>query len=187
MITPRGNLWNFIWDINCDRTECWVDQFIIVWDGRHWVPRKFTWEWSTYQAWEWIEIDWINNTISIDNQYDWFSNYVNKEQMKEEIKKEVEAECAEIIKMAQEALAKAEEVAANNPEKVKFINFQMDGDKETVISDDFITDETDVIITWLSGEPNWILEAYVDNWKVTIRSSENENGRVRLRVSKPLN
>lgn len=83
-----------------------------------------------------------------------------------------------------EALEKAEEIAKDNPEEVRFILVQMDWDTETTYENSWITHDADVIQTWISWEPNGIVETYVGDWYVTIKSSENENGIVRLRMSK---
>lgn len=102
--------------------------------------------------------------------------------LEEQIKKEYD----EMMVKIEEAMKKAEEIAANNPEKVKFILVQMDWDKETTAYDSFITEETDATETWLSGSPNGIVEIYVSNGSVTLKSTENESGVVRLRLSKPI-
>lgn len=86
-----------------------------------------------------------------------------------------------------EALERAEELAKDNPEVVRFALVQMDWDTETTFEHEFITADSDVIQTWISWEPNGIVETYVWDWYVTIRSNENETWIVRLRISKAKN
>ena len=90
----------------------------------------------------------------------------------------------EIMEQVQELLEEAEQLAEDNPEVVRFLLVQMDWDKETTVSNEWIDEETDVTPTWLSWSPNGIIEHYVGNWYVTVKSSENETGIVRLRLSK---
>lgn len=90
----------------------------------------------------------------------------------------------EMMAKIDEALEKAEELARDNPEEVRFLLVQMDWDTETTVSNSWISSDSDVIQTWISWEPNGIVETYVWDWYVTIRSSENENWIVRLRLSK---
>lgn len=104
-------------------------------------------------------------------------------QVLEELKKFKE-DFDEMMEKIDEALEKAEELAEDNPEEVRFLLVQMDGDTETTVTNAWIDAETDVTPTWLSWSPNGIIEHYVDNGSVTIRSSENETGIVRLRLSK---
>ena len=101
------------------------------------------------------------------------------------IREDLEREISEAEERIDQALERAEEIAAANPEKVKFITFQMDWDKSTTIYDDFITSDSDVILTWISWEPSGIVETYVNTWYVEVRSSEDETWTVRLRISKP--
>lgn len=101
------------------------------------------------------------------------------------LKEELESEIEEAEEKIDEAVAKVEEVAASNPEKVKFITIQMDGDTSTTVYDDFITADSDVILTRISWEPSWIIETYVNTGYVEVRSSEDETWTVRLRISKP--
>jgi hypothetical protein len=61
----------------------------------------------------------------------------------------------------------------------------MDGDTSTTVYDDFITADSDVILTRISWEPSWIIETYVNTGYVEVRSSEDETWTVRLRISKP--
>ena len=98
----------------------------------------------------------------------------------EEIKREYD----EMLETLNEAIETAQQIAADNPEIVRFALVQMDGDTSTTFEDSFITTDSDVIQTWISWSPNGIIETYVWDWFVTITSSENENGIVRLRISK---
>lgn len=81
-------------------------------------------------------------------------------------------------------LERAEELARDNPEVVRFLLVQMDWDKETTVENSWIDAETDATPTWISWSPNGIVEFYVWDGYVTVRSSENESGIVRLRLSK---
>lgn len=90
----------------------------------------------------------------------------------------------EMMEKIDEALEKAEELARDNPEEVRFILVQMDWDTETTVENPWITSGSDAIQTWISWSPNGIIETYVWDGFVTIRSNENENGIVRLRLSK---
>lgn len=89
-----------------------------------------------------------------------------------------------MTEQVEELLEEAEQLAEDNPEVVRFLLVQMDWDTETTVSNEWVDEETDVTPTWLSGSPNWIVEYYVGNGYVTVRSSENETGIVRLRLSK---
>lgn len=89
-----------------------------------------------------------------------------------------------MMEKVNEALEKAEEIAKDNPEEVRFILVQMDWDTETTYENSWITQDTDATQTWISWEPNGIVEIYVGDWYVTVRSSENESWIVRLRMSK---
>ena len=59
------------------------------------------------------------------------------------------------------AIEAAEAAAADNPEIVRFLLVQMDGDTETTVNNSWIDAETDATPTWLSGTPNGIVEFYV--------------------------
>ena len=96
----------------------------------------------------------------------------------------IEEEYQEMLETLNEAIEKAEEIAADNPEIVRFMLVQMDGDTETTVNNEWITSETDATPTWINWSPNWIVELYVGDWYITIRSSENETWIVRLRLSK---
>lgn len=89
-----------------------------------------------------------------------------------------------MMEQINEALEKAEEIARDNPEEVRFLLVQMDWDTETTVENSWISADSDVIQTRISWEPHGIVETYVWDWYVTIRSSEDENGIVRLRLSK---
>lgn len=89
-----------------------------------------------------------------------------------------------MTEQVEELLEEAQQLAEDNPEVVRFLLVQMDWDKETTVNNEWIDAETDVTPTWLSGSPNGIIEHYVGNGYVTVRSSENETGIVRLRLSK---
>lgn len=104
-------------------------------------------------------------------------------QILEELEK-IKEQYDEMLETLNQAIEKAEEIAADNPEIVRFLLVQMDWDTETTVENEWITADSDVTYTWISGEPNWIVEFYVWNWYVTVRSSENENGILRLRLSK---
>ena len=89
-----------------------------------------------------------------------------------------------MTEQVEELLEEAQHLAEDNPEVVRFLLVQMDWDTETTVSNEWVDEETDVTPTWLSGSPNGIVEYYVGNGYVTVRSSENETGIVRLRLSK---
>jgi len=89
-----------------------------------------------------------------------------------------------MMEKVDEALERAEELAADNPEIVRFALVQMDWDNETTFENEFITSDSDVIQTRVSWSPNGIIETYVWDWYVTIKSNENETWIVRLRISK---
>lgn len=98
----------------------------------------------------------------------------------EEFKKDFD----EMVERIDDLFEKAEELAKDNPEEVRFALVQMDWDTETTFENNFITPDSDVTPTWLSWEPNGIIETYVWSWFVIVRSSDNENWIVRLRISK---
>ena len=56
---------------------------------------------------------------------------------------------------------------------------------EVIVEDIFITPDTDITWTWLSWKPEWLFDAYVNDWKAIIVSDKAENWRIRLRLSKP--
>ncbi len=89
-----------------------------------------------------------------------------------------------IMEEVEALLERAEELARDNPEVVRFLLVQMDWDKETTVENSWIDAETDATPTWISWSPNGIVEFYVWDGYVTVRSSENESGIVRLRLSK---
>lgn len=89
-----------------------------------------------------------------------------------------------MMEQIEEALEKAESIAKDNPEEVRFLLVQMDWDTETTVENSWISSDSDVIQTWISWEPNGIIETYVWDGYVTIKSNENENWIVRLRLSK---
>lgn len=97
---------------------------------------------------------------------------------------EFEQKMDEMTEQVEELLEEAEQLAEDNPEVVRFLLVQMDWDTETTVSNEWVDEETDVTPTWLSGSPNGIVEYYVGNGYVTVRSSEDETGIVRLRLSK---
>lgn len=102
-------------------------------------------------------------------------------EFKEDFNKEVES----IMGQVNELFDKAEELAKDNPEEVRFILVQMDWDHETTTYNEWITKDTDATPTWLSGEPNGVIEHYVGDWFITVKSDKDESGIVRLRLSKP--
>lgn len=97
---------------------------------------------------------------------------------------EIKEEYAQMIELLNEAIEAAEAAAADNPEIVRFLLIQMDWDTETTVENPWIDSETDAVPTWISGTPNGIVEFYVGEWYITVKSSENENWIVRLRLSK---
>lgn len=103
----------------------------------------------------------------------------------EHLKEEIDQEVQDAKDRADEAYNKAEAVAQANPEYLKYIYVTMDGDTSTTVYDDFITADSDVILTRISWSPSWIIETYVNTWSVEVRSSEDETWTVRLRISKP--
>lgn len=167
----KWNLWNYLLDRECLRNDCWTDEeYIIVWDWQHRVPRSYSSTWQ-YTAWDWIEIkNWV---IS-----------VKKEEIPtvDTVEEMVEDKISDAVT---EIESEIEELKLSNPEEVKFLYVQMDWDKETTENNAWITSLTDAIPTWISWSPNGIVEYYVGDWYITIRSSENENGIVRFRLSKP--
>lgn len=98
----------------------------------------------------------------------------------EEIKEEYDV----MIDALNRAIEAAEAAAADNPEIVRFLLVQMDGDTETTVNNSWIDAETDATPTWLSGTPNGIVEFYVWDGYIKVVSSENETWVVRLRLSK---
>ena len=171
MLPIRWNLWNYLLDRECIRNDCWTeDEYIIVWDWQHRVPRVYN-PWQSIQPWYRIKIvDW---KITVDTAV-----IPTTETIEEDIADALED--AWIPQMQ----ADIEELKADNPEEVRFLLVQMDGDKETTVQNAWIDDQTDATPTWISWSPNWIIEIYVGNWYITIVSSENENWVVRLRLSK---
>ena len=89
-----------------------------------------------------------------------------------------------MTEQVEDLLEEAQQLAEDNPEVVRFLLVQMDWDTETTVNNEWIDEETDVTPTWLSGSPNGIVEYYVGNGYVTVRSSDDETGIVRLRLSK---
>lgn len=89
-----------------------------------------------------------------------------------------------MTEQVEDLLEEAQQLAEDNPEVVRFLLVQMDWDTETTVNNEWIDEETDVTPTWLSGSPNGIIEYYVGNGYVTVRSSDDETGIVRLRLSK---
>lgn len=176
MLNPvKWNLWDYVVDSSCLRTDCGEEKYIIVWDWRHRVPMPFSAVWW-YTAWDGIKIsdDWV---ISVDPSSIDMSDYYKKDQV-DNLINNLNTQITNLNN-------KITQMEQDDPELVKFITVTMDWDTETTASDDFITNDTDVTPTWTSWSPNWIIETYVETWKVTIRSSENENWTVRLRLSKP--
>lgn len=172
MFTIRWNLWNYLLDSQCLRNDCWTeDEYIIVWDWQHRVPRKYDPSSSWFTPWEGIKIEgWV---ISVDT-----SVIPTTDTIEEDVQEAIEEAWIPQMK------ADIEELKADNPEEVRFLLVQMDGDTETTVQNAWIDDQTDATPTWISWSPNWIIEIYVGNWYITIVSSENENWVVRLRLSK---
>lgn len=157
--TIKWNIWDYLKDDECLRTDCWDEEYMIIWNWKFWIPIPYEW-WSIgwYVAWDWIEIS--GSTISIDNKIMWL---INK------------------IKTLEERIQKLED---SNPEEVKFLTVDMDW-TEVIVEDIFITPDTDITWTWLSWKPAWLFDAYVNDWKAIIVSDKAENWRIRLRLSKP--
>ena len=97
---------------------------------------------------------------------------------------EIKEQYAEMMEKLEEAIEAAEAAAADNPEIVRYMLIQMDWDTETTVENSWIDAGTDAVPTWISWSPNGIVEFYVGDWYITVRSSENETGIVRLRLSK---
>lgn len=157
--TIKWNIWDYLKDDECLRTDCGTDEYMIIWNWKFWIPIPYQW-WSIgwYVAWDGINIS--GSTISIDSTVLWL---INK------------------IKTLEERIQNLEE---SNPEEVKFLTVNMDW-TEVTVEDIFITPDTDVTWTWLSGKPEWLFDAYVNNWKAIIVSDKAESWRIRLRLSKP--
>lgn len=98
--------------------------------------------------------------------------------------REIREEYNEMLETLNEAIETARQLAEDNPEIVRFLLVQMDWDKETTVENSWIDSATDATPTWLSWTPNGVIEFYVWEWYITIKSSDNENGIVRLRLSK---
>lgn len=172
MLPIRWNLWNYLLDRECLRNDCWTeDEYIIVWDWAHRVPRKYDPSSWGFTPWEWIKI--VNWVISVDKTV-----IPTVDTIESDVQEALEEAWIDQIK------ADIEELKADNPEEVRFLLVQMDGDKETTVYNNWIEADCDATPTWISGSPNGITEIYVWDWYVTIVSSENENGVVRLRLSK---
>lgn len=157
--TIKWNIWDYLKDDECLRTDCGTDEYMIIWNWKFWIPIPYQW-WSIgwYVAWDGINIS--GSTISIDNTVLWL---INK------------------IRTLEERIQNLEE---SNPEEVKFLTVNMDW-TEVTVEDIFITPDTDITWTWLSGKPEWLFDAYVNNWKAIIVSDKAESWRIRLRLSKP--
>lgn len=173
MFTIKWNLWNYLLDSQCLRNDCWTeDEYIIVWDWQHRVPRKYDPSTWWYSAGEGIKIqNWV---ISVDKTV-----IPTVETIEQDVEDALEE--AWIPQMQ----ADIEELKNDNPEEVRFLLVQMDGDKETTVNNAWIDEECDATPTWVSWSPNGIVELYVGNGYITIVSSENESWVVRLRLSKP--
>lgn len=205
MLPTKWNLWNFLVDAKCLRVDCGgTEEYIIKRDWNHWIPVPFSEMWW-YSAWEWIKIsnEWV---ISIDPNYFNKNNYYTKQEIDEMLEwldpetiREVIEKVTNIesnITTINENITNIEwdittlqddvqELKDNDTEIVKFANITMSWSTTTVYSNSFITSDSDVILTWTSWEPAWIIETYVENWKITILSSEDESWTVRARISKP--
>lgn len=183
---------------------------IIYYDGHVWRLKTID-DFGEYTAGEWIKIE--DHVISVDSSTIDMKDYYKKSEIDamlecldcdllnwlesrlETIESKIETlesnyesivERIETLETKVETLeTKVEEIIDSNPEEVKFVRVTMDGDTETEFSNEWITADTDAIITWTSGEPNWIIETYVENGKLIIRSSENETWTARVRLSKP--
>lgn len=157
--TIKWNIWDYLKDDECLRTDCGTDEYMIIWNWKFWIPIPYQW-WSIgwYVAWDGINIS--GSTISIDSTVLWL---INK------------------IRTLEERIQNLEE---SNPEEVKFLTVNMDW-TEVTVEDIFITPDTDITWTWLSGKPEWLFDAYVNNWKAIIVSDKAESWRIRLRLSKP--
>lgn len=157
--TIKWNIWDYLKDDECLRTDCGVDEYMIIWNWKFWIPIPYQW-WSIgwYVAWDWIEIS--GSTISIDNQIMWL---INK------------------IRTLEERVLNLEE---RNPEEVKFLTVDMVW-TEVTVQDIFITEDTDITWTRLSWKPLWVFDAYVNDNTAIIVSDKPENWRIRLRLSKP--
>ena len=205
MLPTKWNLWNFLVDAKCLRVDCWwEDEYMIKRDWNHWIPVPLAEMWW-YSAWEGITIDtkWV---ISIDPNNFNKNNYYTKQEIDEMLEwldpetiREVIEKVTNIesnITTINENItniewdittlqADVQELKDNDTEIVKFANITMSWSTTTVYSNSFITSDSDVILTWTSWEPAWIIETYVENWKITILSSEDESWTVRARISKP--
>ncbi len=157
--TIKWNIWDYLKDDECLRTDCGTDEYMIIWNWKFWIPIPYQW-WSIgwYVAWDGINIS--GSTISIDSTVLWL---INK------------------IRTLEERIQNLEE---SNPEEVKFLTVNMDW-TEVTVEDIFITPDTDITWTWLSGKPEWLFDAYVNDWKAIIVSDKAESWRIRLRLSKP--
>ena len=73
--TIKWNIWDYLKDDECLRTDCWDEEYMIIWDWKFWIPIPYEW-WSIgwYVAWDWIEIS--GSTISIDNKIMWLINKI---------------------------------------------------------------------------------------------------------------
>lgn len=157
--TIKWNIWDYLKDDECLRTDCGTDEYMIIWNWKFWIPIPYQW-WSIgwYVAWDGINIS--GSTISIDDTVLWLINKINT---------------------LEERIQNLEE---SNPEEVKFLTVDMDW-TEVTVEDIFITPDTDITWTWLSGKPEWLFDAYVNDWKAIIVSDKAESWKIRLRLSKP--
>lgn len=212
MLKPvKWNLWDYIVDAKCLRTDCWEDKYIIVWDWMHWIPMPFSAIWW-YTAWDWIKIsdDWV---ISVDPSSIDLSNYYTKaeidamlewldpstisqiiervtalESSVETVTNTVESHTNSIqtLESTLESLESRVESLENSiVEDVKYATITMDWDKETEFSNAFIKANSNVVLTWTSWSPNWYVETYVEAWKLIIKSSEDESWTVIARIANP--
>lgn len=205
MLPTKWNLWNFLVDAKCLRVDCGgTEEYIIKRDWNHWIPVPFSEMWW-YSAWEWIKIsnEWV---ISIDPSYFDKNNYYTKQEIDEMLEWLDPQTIREVIEKVTnmewditninnsitniewditEIKSDLEELKENDTEIVRFANVTMSWSKTTVYSNSFITVDTDAILTWTSGEPNGIIETYVEDGKLIIRSSEDETWTARVRLSKP--
>ena len=55
-----------------------------------------------------------------------------------------------MMEQVEELLEEAQQIAEDNPEVVRFLLVQMDGDTETTVNNEWVDEETDVTPTWLS-------------------------------------
>lgn len=153
---PIGDLWDYVSNTNCIKKDC-TTQYIIKRDGKNRVvdtlcPSQW-WGWSSYTGWSWINIS-QSNVISIDKNYNQFSNYYTKSEINNDEVKWINA--------------------VFNNSKTATIS-------DAFITSLTCVD-TRVIVSWEAE--SFAYEYEVSNGTITITASDTENITMRLRLVK---